>query len=72
MKLEKLKQRCDAVEAEISKFEGEIGSLELELGNYRTADETIRLTQTLDQHREAVGRLMSEWEELSSAIEKGA
>ena len=44
IKLEKLKQRCGAVEAEISKFEGEIASLELELGNYRTADETIRLT----------------------------
>lgn len=69
LKLEKLKQRCREVEDEIARTEAEVATLEAELANFRSADEMIRLTSTLDSRRASVEKLMSEWETVSAEIE---
>lgn len=69
LKLEKLKQRCKALEQQIGETETEIATLEAELGNFRSADETVRLTQSLDGKRSSLETLMGEWETVSAEIE---
>ncbi len=69
IKMEKLKQRCAAVEAEIATLEDRIAKTELELSNFRSTEETLRLTQQLEADRTLLDELMSEWETLSAEIE---
>ncbi len=72
IKLEKLKQRCASVENEIGEREARIGAIELQLANFRSTEETLRLTQELEEHRDKVAGLMSEWEQLSAEVEASA
>jgi prefoldin subunit 5 len=72
LKLEKLRSRCAAVESEIASAEAEIASLEAGLAEYRSADETIRLTTALEARRKSLETLMSEWESVSAEIEASA
>jgi ATP-binding cassette, subfamily F, member 3 len=72
LKLEKLRQRCQALEHEIAVSEAEIAAMEAELANFRSAEESIRLTQTLDDRRASLEKLMSEWEDVSTQIEASA
>jgi ATP-binding cassette subfamily F protein 3 len=72
LKLEKLRQQCRSLEEQIAKSEADIAALEADLANFRSADETIRLTQTLDARRTSLESLMTEWEEVSTQIEANA
>ena len=56
MKLQKLKDRCSALEADIASHEGEIAGLEGELGDFKSTDETLRLTQLLDDEARFAGK----------------
>jgi ATP-binding cassette, subfamily F, member 3 len=69
LKLEKLRQRCSELENQISVTEEEVAKLEAQLAEFRSADETIRLTTTLDTRRASIETLMSEWEAVSAEIE---
>ena len=71
MKLQKMKDRCSAIEAEISDTESSIASLEAEMANFKSTDETLRLAALLDRQRENLATLLSEWETLSETIEAG-
>ena len=72
LKLQKMQDRCRTVEDEISAAETEIAFLEAELVNFKSADETIRITTRLDDRRRTLEALMQEWETLSSEIEASA
>ncbi|MDP2997586.1 MAG: ABC-F family ATP-binding cassette domain-containing protein [Bryobacterales bacterium] len=69
IKLRQLQQRCQAIEEEIARAEAEIAGYEAELADFKSADETMRLSGLLDQRRAGLGRLMAEWEEASAAIQ---
>jgi ATP-binding cassette subfamily F protein 3 len=69
MKLQKLKDRCNALEAEIALREEEIAGLEGELGDFKSTDETLRLTQLLEDKRAALEKSMADWEQESAEIE---
>ncbi|MEK7753423.1 MAG: ABC transporter ATP-binding protein, partial [Acidobacteriota bacterium] len=69
IKLRQLQQRCQAIEEEIARAEAEIAGCEAELADFKSADETMRLSGLLDQRRAGLGRLMAEWEEASAAIQ---
>ncbi|HET8549558.1 MAG TPA: ABC-F family ATP-binding cassette domain-containing protein [Bryobacteraceae bacterium] len=69
MKMKKLRDRCAVIEADIARAESEIGQIEASLANFSSAEETIRLTNLLEERRRALGELMSEWEEVSQTIE---
>ena len=69
IKLRQLQERCQAIEGGIARAEAEIAGYEAELADFKSADETMRLSGLLDQRRAGLGRLMAEWEEASAAIQ---
>jgi ATP-binding cassette subfamily F protein 3 len=69
MKVQKLKDRAQSLEAEIAKLESEISGIESELANFKSADETMRLSELLNSHRATLESRMTEWEEVSESIE---
>jgi ATP-binding cassette, subfamily F, member 3 len=70
MKLEKMKQRCRELENQIAALEDEIQRTEAELSEYRSAEESLRLSNLLDQRRTDLEARMLEWEDVSQAIEE--
>jgi ATP-binding cassette subfamily F protein 3 len=69
LKLKQLKQRCAGLEAEIARAEAEIAGCEAELADFKSAEETMRLSGLLEQRRADLERLMAEWEQVSAAVE---
>ncbi len=72
MKVQKLKDQCAAVESDIATHEAEIARLEAELADFRSSDETLRVTRLLEDKRAALEELMSRWEEVSAKIQAAA
>jgi ATP-binding cassette subfamily F protein 3 len=69
MKMQKLKDRCATIEEDIARTESEIAKIEADLASFSTAEETIRLSNALEERRRALSGLMSEWEQVSQTIE---
>lgn len=69
MKVQKLKDRCTAIEGEIEKAEAEIAALEAELGNFKSTEETVRISHLADARRGTLTGLLAEWEQLSQELE---
>jgi ATP-binding cassette subfamily F protein 3 len=70
MKVQKMRDRCGEVESEISNLENKIAGIEAQLADFRSAEESMRLTAQLDEERQKLEVRMAEWEELSQAIEE--
>ena len=69
MKVQKLKERCSALEADIAAHEQQITKLERELGDFKSTDETLRVSQLLEEKRVSLEKLMSDWEQVSAELE---
>ncbi|HYP05855.1 MAG TPA: ABC-F family ATP-binding cassette domain-containing protein [Bryobacteraceae bacterium] len=69
LKLQKLKDRCSTLEADIAKHEAEIAGLETELASFRSTEETLRITKMLEGKRSSLEAAMAEWEQVSAEIE---
>jgi ATP-binding cassette, subfamily F, member 3 len=69
MKVQKLKDRCTTLESQIAGHESQIARLEGELAEFKSTDETLRVTTLLDEKRSALESLMWEWEQVSAEIE---
>ena len=69
LKLQKLKERCTTIEQEIAALESEIAALERELADFKSTDETLRVTALVGSKRATLESRMSEWEELSQELE---
>ena len=69
MKIQKLKDRCAAIEGEIEKTEVEIARLEAALGNFKSTEETVRIGQLAESGRSGLLALLAEWEQLSQELE---
>ncbi len=63
------KQRDD-LEEQISRCEAEITSLELELGQFKSAEESIRVAALLEEQRARLREITERWEELVVILEK--
>ena len=72
IRLKQMESRLAEVEEEIARTEAGIAACEQGLMNFVSAQETQRLTELLAQRRVALEALMSEWEELSAALETNA
>jgi ATP-binding cassette subfamily F protein 3 len=70
MKIQKMKDRLVEIEAEVAKTESRIAETEIELANFKSTEETLRLTQIAEQQRSMAEKLMAEWEQLSHSIEE--
>ena len=69
IKLKQIQDRCQQLEEEIANLEHGIEECERELQSFVSAEETQRQSDLLAQRRTEHATLMSEWEELSQALE---
>lgn len=72
MKLESMKKRQGELEGAIAATEGEIAECEAALGNFVSVEETMRLSDLVEQKRAGLQKLMTEWEALGETIEAGS
>jgi ATP-binding cassette, subfamily F, member 3 len=64
-----MEDRLREIEEEITRAEAAIALCETQLQSFVSAEETQRQTQALANHKSDLQTLMSEWEELSDALE---
>jgi ATP-binding cassette subfamily F protein 3 len=65
----KLEKERDDLEEQISRCEAEITGLELELGRFKSAEESIRLAALIDEHRNRLKEMTERWEQLVVNLE---
>ncbi len=69
MRLRQLRERAEVLEEQIARAEAEISGYESQLANFRSAGETMRLSDLLARRRGDLGALMTEWEQISTELE---
>jgi ATP-binding cassette, subfamily F, member 3 len=72
MKIEKLKTRLREVEQRVAELESEIQQHEASLADFKSAEETIRITAALEARRKDLEQSVAKWEELSAQMETPA
>jgi ATP-binding cassette subfamily F protein 3 len=72
IKLKKLQDRLKEVEQKVAALESEIARHETELADFKSVDETMRLTGLVTARREELNSRVAEWEQLSAEIENPA
>jgi ATP-binding cassette subfamily F protein 3 len=70
IKLKQLQERLSFTEDEMPRLEEQIAQLEMDLGTFRSAEESQRLTARIAELRTQHESLMHEWEEISVALEE--
>lgn len=68
--IRKMEKERDELEEQISRCEAEITSLELELGQFKSAEESIRLSGLIETHRTRLKEITKQWEELVVKLER--
>ena len=71
MKLQKMRERLSEVEQRVSEIESEIQQHEAALGDFRSADETQRVSELLNARRTELEARVAEWEAMSAEVEAG-
>jgi ATP-binding cassette subfamily F protein 3 len=69
MKLQKLKDRLKLVEQDVAKLESTIAEAETALGEFKSIEETKRLSDVAESSRGALEDRLKEWEEISAELE---
>jgi ATP-binding cassette, subfamily F, member 3 len=69
IKRKQLQERAAELEEQISELEYQIAQCEAGLQNFVSADETMRLTRGLDQHRANLNERIAEWEQIGQELE---
>jgi len=68
----RMQDRGEELEEEITRAEAEITSCEMELANFKNAEESIRLSKRIDELRNGISAMTSEWEEIELALNESA
>ena len=68
----RMQDRGEELEEEIARAEAEISSCELELANFRSAEESIRLTGRIEELRHAIKEMLREWEQIELVLSQSA
>jgi len=66
--LRRMQDRGEELEEAIARAEAEITSCELELADFRSAEESIRLSKRIDELRHGIREMTREWEEIELAL----
>ncbi len=61
-------ERRERLEDDIARCEAEIAACETDLGNFKSAEESIRLTRLMEQNRSRLEDLMKEWEQIEVSL----
>jgi ATP-binding cassette subfamily F protein 3 len=70
MVIRKMEERRDELEATIAQCEQEITAYELELANFKSAEECKRIAALLDDRRNRLASITKDWEELATSLEQ--
>jgi ATP-binding cassette subfamily F protein 3 len=70
IKLQQMKDRCQELEEHIAEIEAHIQQCEVALQNFVSTEETLRLTQELNNRRAELDTLLPEWEELAQSLQR--
>jgi len=70
--VKEMKSRQEAIEEEIIRCENQIRETDMQLSNFKSTEETVRLTKLAESTRGRLAALLSEWETLSLALEQQA
>jgi hypothetical protein len=65
-----MRERLAAGEQEVASLESAIQQCEAALGDFKSAEETARLTKQLDVNRGELEQRVAEWEELTAELEE--
>jgi ATP-binding cassette, subfamily F, member 3 len=72
MKVQKLRDRLQKVEQQVAELESEIARHEAALSDFKSVEETLRLTELVASRRGELEQRVAEWEGLSAEIEASA
>jgi ATP-binding cassette, subfamily F, member 3 len=64
-----MEERAEKLEEEIAELERKVAKCEAGLLNFTSAEETMRLTRELEQHRADLQRRIAEWEQIGQELE---
>jgi ATP-binding cassette, subfamily F, member 3 len=67
--IRKIEKQRDELEEQISRCEAEITSLELELGQFKSAEESIRVAALVEEQRTRLKEMNERWEQLVVVLE---
>ena len=70
IKLRQMESRQREIEEEVTRLEAAIGQCENALAHFVSVEETARQSAELQRSRAELAKLMSEWEEVSQALEQ--
>ena len=70
LRLQQMKDRCREIEEQVARLEAEIEGYGLESAHFKSAEESVRLANLIEQGREEITRLMREWEETAKVVEE--
>jgi ATP-binding cassette subfamily F protein 3 len=69
MKLQKLQTRLRAVEQEVASLESEIARHDAELADFKSVEETVRVSEIVAERRKQLEARVAEWERVSAELE---
>jgi len=69
MKLQKLQTRLRAVEQEVASLESEIARCDAELADFKSVEETVRVSEVVAERRKQLEARVAEWERVSAELE---
>ncbi len=70
IRLQQMKDRCREIEEQVARLEAEIEGQARELAHFRSAEDSVRLTRSIEQGRQELAGLTREWEETAKVIEE--
>jgi ATP-binding cassette subfamily F protein 3 len=68
--LRRMQDRGEELEEAIARAEAEITSCELELADFSSAEESIRLSRQIDELRHAINEMTREWEQIELVLDQ--
>ncbi|HEV2246438.1 MAG TPA: ATP-binding cassette domain-containing protein, partial [Terriglobia bacterium] len=70
--IRQMENRGEELEEAIARAEAEIASCELDLANFRNAEESIRLSKRIDGLRHELDEMVREWGEIEMSLDESA
>jgi ATP-binding cassette, subfamily F, member 3 len=71
MKLQKLQTRLREVEKEVAALESEIAQHDAALADFKSMEETVRISEIVTERRKQLEGKVAEWERVSGELEEG-
>jgi chaperonin cofactor prefoldin len=69
MKLQKLRARLREVEQEVASLESEIAQHDAALADFKSVEETVRISEIVAERRKQLEGRVAEWESVSAELE---